>query len=104
MSIPSEVLLLQSQVIQTNSSSALVTAVALALAVIAIARSPRKWQTLLFVVGWALLFSAVGIAIGFAFGSAPAAGTLGALALQVGLAGAAIEQIYRYRRSSPPPK
>ena len=94
--------LLQSQATPLNPLATLFTAVALALAVIAIVRSPRKWHTLFFIIGWVVLFVAVAIGIGFAFGSASAAGAYAAIAMQIGLLAAAIERIRHDRKSLPP--
>lgn len=58
----------------------------IALAVVAISKSQKKWLTPLFILGWTAAGLAVGTGIGFAFGSAPAAGGLaGILALVMGI-------------------
>jgi hypothetical protein len=75
-------------------ASPLPLAALIALAVVAISKSEKKWLTALFILGWTAAGSAVGIAIGFAFGSAPAAGGLaGILALVMGI-GASSQRIW----------
>jgi hypothetical protein len=70
----------------------------IALAIVAISKSEKKWLTALFILGWTAAGFAVGTAIGFAFGSAPAAGGLaGILSLVMGI-GASVRKIWGNRK------
>jgi hypothetical protein len=71
----------------------------LALAIIAISKSQKKWLTALFILGWTAIGCAMGAAVGFAGGSAPAAGGMaGVCSLVMGI-GASIKKISDNRKT-----
>lgn len=84
-----------------SPTASILTAVALVLAVIAIVRSPRKLHTTLYILGAVFVCILVGAGIGLALGSAAGAGTLAAIASQLGGIAVSIEQIRRYRKIGP---
>jgi len=84
-----------------NVGQGLLTAALIALAIIAIMRSPSKWRTLGFIVVCVAAGLAVGILIGLALGGAGAAGTLGGLCMQVAGIAASINRMIAARRPKP---
>ena len=81
--------------------SALVTVLLVALAGIAISRSPTKLRTLLFIMGWMAIGLAVGIVIGLVLGSTGLAGTLAAIGTQWAGIAACINRMVVARRLEP---
>jgi hypothetical protein len=74
-------------------------ALLLVLAIVAISKSQKKWLTALFILGWAVLGFVIGTAVGFAFGSASAAGgSAGICSLVMGI-GASIKKISDNRKT-----
>lgn len=71
----------------------------LALGIIAISKSQKKWLTALFILGWTAIGFAIGTAVGFIGGSASAAGGLaGICGLIMGI-GASIKKISDNRKT-----
>ena len=77
------------------SSAAILSAIAVALGIIAILRSPRKLHTTVYIIGAAVICGLVGTGIGFALGTAAGAGALAVVAMQIGAIAASIERIQR---------
>lgn len=88
------------QAATTNVNGLLLTAVVLALAVIAIRRSPRKLHTAVYILGVMLICGLVGTGIGFAFMNPEGAGSLAALLAQIGGIASSIERMRRYRKGA----
>jgi len=86
---------------QQHPLTPLASIAALILFIIAIARSPRKLHTALYILGAALICALIGAGIGIALGTAAGAGTLAGIAMQFGAIAASIERILRYRKSGP---
>jgi hypothetical protein len=86
---------------QTTPSAGILTLFTIVLAFFAIARSPRKINTALLIVGAMLICGLVGAGIGLARSSPEAAGALAAIAMQFGGIAASIERIRRYRKTGP---
>ena len=84
---------------QTNPYAGLLTLTAVVLTIIAIVRGSRKWHTAMYVIGCMIAGLAVGVGVGLAFHSPPAAGTLGALLMQMAGIASAIERIRFYGKT-----
>jgi NhaP-type Na+/H+ and K+/H+ antiporter len=76
-------------------------AIFLALGIIAVVTSKKKWLTTLFVLGWAVLGFVIGTTIGYAFGSASAAGSAAGIGMLVMGIGASIKKISDNRKTVP---
>lgn len=82
-----------------NVNGLLLSAVVLALFVIAVLRSRRKLHTRFYILAVMVICGLIGAGIGFAFMNPRAAGSLAALLMQVGGIVASIERIRRYRKA-----
>jgi hypothetical protein len=90
---------MQTQQVTPNLNALLLTSVVVALAAIAILRSPRKWHTALYIIGCMTGSCAVGTGIGFALHhTAESAGSVAGFLTQWGGLIAAIERIRFYRK------
>jgi hypothetical protein len=85
-----------------NLNGSILTAVALALWLIAVLRSPRKGHTFLFILACMVGGLVVGGAIGWFINGPEAAGAFGALATQFSGIAAAINRMVLYRKSKQP--
>jgi len=84
---------------QANAASPFGLLVVIALAMVAISGSDKRWRTTLFIFGWTALGLAVGTGVGLLMGSAGAAGSLaGGLTLLMG-AGTSIIKISENRKA-----
>ena len=79
-------------------SGALLSAITIALAFIAIRRSPKKIQTTSYIVAVILACGTLGMGIGFALANSSAAGLLAALFMQVGGIAVSIGRMRRYKK------
>jgi drug/metabolite transporter (DMT)-like permease len=92
---------MQTQAAPSPIGSALLTFAALALTILAILRSPRKWHTALYIMGCMIIGGLLGTAIGLAFYSAKGAGALAGFGTQIAGIVAGFERIRRYRKTAP---
>ena len=87
---------------QVNAPNPAGLVIVLVLAAIAVSGSDKKWRAVLLILGWTALGFVVGTGIGFAFGSAGAAGSAaGVMSLLMG-AGASIKKISDNHKAKAP--
>jgi hypothetical protein len=83
-----------------NPTAGILTALALGLAIVAIFRSPRKFQTAAYIIGAEVICAVLGATVGFAVGTPAFAGTVAGVSMQVGGIAASLERIWRYRKGA----
>jgi hypothetical protein len=69
-----------------------------AVAIVAISKSQRKWLTLLFIIGWIAAGIALGATVGYAAANAEVAGGWAGISGLVMGIGASIERIYNNQK------